>query len=368
MGCSGSKHYSDLSPKRTVTHEKTLMGTTALAFFTKDGQIVVAVDSRASNEVDNDDPHGRALKIVDNEVKTHRISGNIVAVQVGNRNDCEQLMDHIDQIFPYYLVEGDVEPRVSDVAETAYEYLKGFRGQNKGFGILLAGWDAEGDNQIYRLFIADDHVVKQEVSSLFGVLGSGHFHAATVLKDMFSCDDIELALKALFRATFFDKASGGFLRVFIVGERGVRPQPLLDPLEAYSRYYELYDGEKTLFLLVVSSPAMPVVPARKLVKHFREENITVLAAHCVAHRQWGQHHLSFHRLVFSSRAGASTAYTLATAHYDTDPQLIISEFPKRLLLTTVDSSVKLYLSRSSKDLLQSIRMQFDGYLTETRTQ
>lgn len=40
-------------------------------------------------------------------------------------------------------VEGDVEPRVSDVAETAYEYLKCFRGQNKGFGILLAGWDAE---------------------------------------------------------------------------------------------------------------------------------------------------------------------------------------------------------------------------------
>lgn len=66
MGCSGSKHYSDLSPKRTTTPldelEKAIKGTTALAFFTKDGQIVVAVDSRASNEVDDDDLHGRALK------------------------------------------------------------------------------------------------------------------------------------------------------------------------------------------------------------------------------------------------------------------------------------------------------------------
>ncbi|KAM5559448.1 hypothetical protein ABKV19_020881 [Rosa sericea] len=382
MGCMVSKHSSNLS----------LKGTTALAFFHKEG-IVVAVDSRASNEEDGLE---KELDIVDDEVKMHPISLKIISLLVGGRNDCRVLGFHIQKKFPYWDEYAGKEPRVSDVAETIHKYLNGLRGENKRFGILVAGWDAEGHDQIYRLFIRDDVVVKQKVtSSRFGVLGSGHVYAATSLKnenrynyDMSTDDGTKLALEALFNATVHDRFSGGLLRVFHVDKFGWRPETVQDPLEAYSIYYEHYEEEKTLFLVVSSPSKIPPIPAQKLIRHFWQKGITVTAAHCVAHRVLKEQHcvangvleeqrLSFHRLIFNSGVEASNAYALTATHGETDSQLVEkfpnqlllkTAFQKKLLLKTVEPSVELYLNRSSKDLLEFIRTQFDGYLSTEMTQ
>lgn len=49
----------------------------------------------------------------------------------------------------------------------------------------------------------------------------------------------------------------------------------LDPLEAYYKYYDLYDERNTLFLVVSSSSNVPRVSSDDLIAHFRYTQLNI---------------------------------------------------------------------------------------------
>ena len=60
--------------------------------------------------------------------------------------------------------------------------------------------------------------------------------------------------------------------VWIVSKYGVRAQPVQDPFEAYSKYYNIYEEKKTLFLIVISDITISPIHACKFVQHFQYVN------------------------------------------------------------------------------------------------
>lgn len=49
----------------------------------------------------------------------------------------------------------------------------------------------------------------------------------------------------------------------------------LDPLEAYYKYYDLYDERNTLYLVVSSSSNVPRVSSDDLIAHFRYTKLNI---------------------------------------------------------------------------------------------
>ncbi|XP_004305315.1 PREDICTED: proteasome subunit beta type-7-like [Fragaria vesca subsp. vesca] len=176
MGCGDSKFSSDL--------DQELKGTTLIGF-AYSGGIILGAESRASNEREE---LLYPLRIRDDKDKVVQISSNIIYVVQGDEVDCGNMNDSMKQKFPY---QGYTTPSVSCVVETMYNYQNSL--------------DEKKGPQVHRVFLKNKRVVKER-AGFPAALGSGQIFALDVLEgyyyNMTTEAAIELAFKALFRATY----------------------------------------------------------------------------------------------------------------------------------------------------------------------
>ncbi|KAM5588691.1 hypothetical protein ABKV19_006918 [Rosa sericea] len=356
MGCGASKYSSEGSESRkfentSLALDHKLKGTTLIGFVYREG-IIVGAESRASNEYDE---LLYPLIIRDDRRKMTSISSNMIYVVQGVEADCTQMRLRISEKFPDMDEHLGNAPTVSCVVETVYKYLNSLDDKDKVCGAIIAGWDASGP-QVHRVFLKNKMVVKER-ACMPAALGSGQVHALRILNksynyNMSTADAIDLARKALFNATYYDKHSGGELNVYHINNSGWEPLPIMNALEAYTRYYDLHRRyeRKTLFL-VVDAGIQPI-SANDLIEHFKP-HAKLFASHRVALCKLGGDRLYFHRLVFESDDDAERAYETTTPHGRTTPSYL-ERFPDQVVLDNKNPSVTVYVNWSSRDLLEFV--------------
>ncbi|PRQ28440.1 putative proteasome endopeptidase complex [Rosa chinensis] len=234
-----------------------------------------------------------------------------------------------------------------------YEYLNSLDDKDIVCGAIIVGWDANSGPEFHRVFIKNKKVVKQR-GSMPLALGSGQGHALRMLQsidyNMSTDDAADLAFKTLFNATYYDKHSGGELKVYHINESGWKQLPVMNALEAYTRYYDLHSRfeRKTLFL-VVDAGIQPI-SANDLIEHF-QPHANLLASHRVALCKFGGDCFYFHRLVFEFEDEAKRAYETTTPHVRTTPSYL-ERFPDQVVLDNKNPSVTVYVNWSSRGLLE----------------
>nr|XP_011459926.1 PREDICTED: uncharacterized protein LOC105350172 [Fragaria vesca subsp. vesca] len=363
MGCTSSKHYSS---------EGETKGTTLLGLlYEVEGQpkgILVAADSRSSTEKRLDRP----LKIKNDEVKMFEISSSIIALMSGTAIDCEDMCSSVT-----YKCEAEFKKNGESVVYALRQMSDHLRGlpenikNDKAFGVLLAGWDAQDGLQLYRIFTMDGHVTNETHSLGSVVLGSGSKYAQRIINVRYqhgkSTEDevAKIALEALFNASFFDKFTGGILRRYkIVPNQAIITMPDVDPFDVpnpvvSSRldcgYYTLQEYQSRILFLVYSTTRFqqPIF-TDQLINHFRKyggkEEVKAVAAHLVVKKQ----DFYFHRVVFKSEEDAVKVWNYVkknsqTSHQDTFD--LLRYFPYQLVL---ESGALVYVSMASEDLSQLI--------------
>ncbi|KAL6207403.1 hypothetical protein ACLB2K_018361 [Fragaria x ananassa] len=298
MGCTSSKHYSSGGETK---------GTTLLGLlYEVEGQpkgILVAADSRSSTEKRLDRP----LKIKNDEVKMFEISSSIIALMSGTANDCDNMCRSVrSKCITEFKKNGDsvvyALRQMSDHLRGLPENIK----NDKAFGVLLAGWDAEDGLQLYRIFTKDGRVTNKTHSLGSVLLGSGSKYAQSIINFRYqhgkSTEDevAEIALEALFNATFFDKFTGGILRRYkIVPNEAIITMPDVDPFDVPNPvvsslldcgYYTLQEYQSRI-LFVVYSTTMFQQPifTDQLINHFRKyggkEEVKAVAAHLASSKE-----------------------------------------------------------------------------------
>ncbi|KAL6215908.1 hypothetical protein ACLB2K_015334 [Fragaria x ananassa] len=363
MGCTSSKHYSS---------EGETKGTTLLGLlYEVEGQpkgLLVAADSRSSTEKRLDKP----LKIKNDEVKMFEISSSIIAVMSGTAIDCLNMCRSVrSKCITEFKKNGDsvvyALRQMSDHLRGLPENIK----NDKAFGVLLAGWDAEDGLQLYRIFTQDGRVTNKTHSLGSVVLGSVSKYAQSIINFRYqhgkSTEDevAKIALEALFNSTFFDKFTGGILRRYkIVPNEAIITMPDVDPFDVPNPvvsslldcgYYTLQEYQSRILFVVYSTTRfLQPIFTDQLINHFRKyggkEEVKAVAAHLVVKKQ----DFYFHRVVFKSEEDAVKVWNYVkknsqTSHQDTFD--LLRYFPYQLVL---ESGAPVYVSMASEDLSQLI--------------
>lgn len=336
-----------------------LKGTTAVAFFINDG-IIVAVDSRTSNEWVLQTKRKEDWKptIRDTANKVTHLSKKIIAISVGASKDCTKMFVHIHkQLAP--LKETDDEIELSHVADIIYNYLVELRTQNKGFGTLIAGHDEKMGFQIYRILIDGDIVIKEN-DKMIASLGSGSGFANHILVhgydfNMSKDDAQELAIKAIMNSSFFEKNTGGPIHTFLVTKEKCLNTNPCEVLNAYLDNFEHYDQRRMLFLMCRMEKTI-LVSSDHILNLFRLD-ADILVAHRVDERASNGTAFFLHRLVFTSEEEAMKALNKMHKHgLQTSHPTILSHFPYRVILDGGKDigQVPLFVGEVSKEVLEFI--------------
>lgn len=337
-----------------------LKGTTAVAFCINDG-IIVAVDSRSSNEwvPQTKRKKGWKPKTIDLANKVTHLSKKIIAISVGASTDCEEMFIRIhEQLEP--LKETDDEIEVSHVADIIYNYLVELRTQNKGFGTLIAGHDEKKGFQIYRILIDGETVIKEN-DKMISSLGSGSGFANHVLVhgydfNMSKDDARELVIKAIMNSSFFEKNTGGTIHTFLVTEEACIDINPCEVLNAYLDNFEHYDRRRMLFLMCKMEKTI-LISSDDFINLFRLD-ADILVAHRVDERASNGIAFFLHRLVFTSADEAMKVLNSPKMHKHglQTSHSILLHFPYRVILDRGEDigKVPLFVGEVSEEVLEFI--------------
>ncbi|XP_062010608.1 uncharacterized protein LOC133726998 [Rosa rugosa] len=181
--------------------------------------------------------------------------------------------------------------------------------------------------------------------------------------DLSAKGSLDLFLRSLFSATFTDRLSGGPLHVYRLRLHGQSWEPIChrDVLKAYADYYDDYDEEKTLFLIFNSAKIFDPVYSDDLKSFFRaygEIDIAHRVAHIPIAKNTGFY---FHRLVCKTAEDATRIHDHVKkggGPHGLDLSkvpVLLREFPDGVFFHTMQPTLRLYVNRCSKRLLQVIR-------------
>jgi len=216
-----------------------LKGTTTLGFAFKGG-IIIAVDSRGSMG---------SFVGSDTVRKVLEINDYLLGTMAGGAADC-QFWERVlgMQVRLYQLRHGE-KPSVAAASRILGNIVYRYRGHGLSMGTMVAGWDRSGPH----LYYIDDDGTRVE-GKLFSV-GSGSTYAygildSTLKHDMTKDQAVDLAMKAIYHATYRDSASGGYVRVYHIHEGGwTKVHDGVDVNKLHYQYAEqkgrLGDGDET---------------------------------------------------------------------------------------------------------------------------
>ncbi|XP_040375571.1 uncharacterized protein LOC112202033 [Rosa chinensis] len=331
-------------------------GTTAIAFFNKDG-VIAAAESRESNEWVSETKRkiDWSPNISDKANKANYITKKILSISVGSRFQCNKMNVHLNKELEHYKKSGQ-EIAVSYVSDIIYKYLLTCRFRSKSFGTLIAGHDETKGFQVHRLFIKDNVVVR-EMDKEIGSLGSGSAYANDILVHGYDFnlsmpDGIKFAIKTVLNGSFFDKSSGGTIHAFHVSNERCFVMEPCQALNAYRDNFEHYDPGRMLFL-IYNVMDTSLLSSDHFINLFRSEG-DILAAHRVDERISHNFQFFLHRLVFTSREEARKVLSCSKVKMyhvkDSDPP-IFTHFPYQVILDGVENigKVTMRIGEASKE-------------------
>ncbi|KAK9936081.1 hypothetical protein M0R45_012943 [Rubus argutus] len=292
-----------------------LKGTTAVAFCINDG-IIVAVDSRSSNEwvPQTKRKKGWKPKTIDLANKVTHLSKKIIAISVGASTDCEEMFIRIHE---------------------------------QGF-------------QIYRILIDGETVIKEN-DKMISSLGSGSGFANHVLVhgydfNMSKDDARELVIKAIMNSSFFEKNTGGTIHTFLVTEEACIDINPCEVLNAYLDNFEHYDRRRMLFLMCKMEKTI-LISSDDFINLFRLD-ADILVAHRVDERASNGIAFFLHRLVFTSADEAMKVLNSPKMHKHglQTSHSILLHFPYRVILDRGEDigKVPLFVGEVSEEVLEFI--------------
>eukprot|EP00127_Corallochytrium_limacisporum_P006952 Clim_evm6s239 gene=Clim_evmTU6s239 len=208
-----AQYITDLTQERAKGEKdfaiNFLHGTTTLAF-KYDGGIVVAVDSRATAG-----PYIASQTVK----KVIEINPYLLGTMAGGAADCQFWERELGRQCRLHELMNKERISVAAASKVLANMVYGYKGMGLSMGTMVTGWDKKGPG----LFYVDSDGARLR-GDLFSV-GSGSTFAYGVLDSgydtMLQKDDaIELGRRSIFHATHRDAYSGGYVRIYHVGEDG----------------------------------------------------------------------------------------------------------------------------------------------------
>lgn len=247
--------------------------------------------------------------------------------------------------------------KVSSAANYAKEfidrYLKKFPKNKSTFGTLIAGWHKKTGYELYHVSVSGSTPTKNDQEDC--TIGSGSLFSSEYLNMFNGCfnmctrdDAIDLALRALFYASFCDHNTGGTLKVSRVKE-GTIEVHTYDSLVVQLHYHGtvVYDEDAfTLLLLYHKIHGAHFGMELKIVWPF--------GALYTAHRVEEKRDYYLHRLLFMSANDALMAYKAVEALQDSQPNPPLQQFMLLKIKQKNSVPISVLIQKNTRDIIEFI--------------
>ena len=220
--------YGTKAPRLDRIH-----GTTTLGFIFQGG-VIICVDSRSTM---GPEVGSQTVK------KFIEITDDIIGTMAGGAADCQFWERNLARQIRLEELKRSTKMSVASAAHLLSNTLYQYKGMGLSVGTMVAGYDKTGPN----LFYVDNDGGFYK-GNLFSV-GSGSTYAYGVLdnryrEDLSEEEAIDLAFKAIYRATHRDAMSGGYINCLVITEQGMRRLPTKDCYEFYWNQKEAGVGDE----------------------------------------------------------------------------------------------------------------------------
>jgi 20S proteasome subunit beta 5 len=202
-------------------------GTTTLGFKFKDG-VIIAVDSRAT----------AGQWIASQTVKkVIEINPHLLGTMAGGAADCQFWERVLAKQCRIHELRNKERISVAAASKLLVNIVYNYKGMGLSMGTMIAGWDKRGPG----LYYVDSDGTRL-TNNLFSV-GSGSPYAYGVLDsgysyDMKDTEAYDLARRAIYRATYRDAFSGGFVSLYHMKETGWEKISYDDVKDLHERYHK----------------------------------------------------------------------------------------------------------------------------------